>query len=391
MKKEESSVRKLSSKKGKATEKVSMLRSKLAEIQFSENEFDSLENEKISLENSVSSLKETVQTLKSQLNGRLAFSYSDPVRGFDRSKVKGLVARLISVKQSEYATALEVVAGGKLYNVIVDEAITAKALLDRGRLKRRVTIVPLDKISSRKVPDEKVKLASSIAAKLDTTSSTAIDLVGFDEEIRNAIEYVFGSSLIVDGMDAANKICDVTKTRTVTIEGDVYDPSGTISGGSNKTLCTLGKLTELLTATKELNDSEDRLKVVTTKLINMKQVSETFFQLKDALEIASTELHSIEKHLSQTSFGMLSGKYNAMIEEIAEAEQNMNSLEEEKEKNWALYNELKAKETDLTLEREKKLKGFDDILRKAKLDAVKAVKRFREVIKKFTMCAFYLT
>ena len=76
------------------------------------------------------------------------FQYRDPERGFDRSAVKGVVAKLVRVKDSADATALEVAAGGKLYQVIVDTEATAKALLSKGQLRNRVTIVPLNKASA---------------------------------------------------------------------------------------------------------------------------------------------------------------------------------------------------------------------------------------------------
>lgn len=53
----------------------------------------------------------------------LFVSYRDPERGWDRSKVKGLLANLISVRDVSYATALEVVAGGRLYNIVVDTEV----------------------------------------------------------------------------------------------------------------------------------------------------------------------------------------------------------------------------------------------------------------------------
>ena len=56
-----------------------------------------------------------VDKLSAQLAGRLSFEYNDPTPGFDRSKVKGLVAKLVTVKDAAHSTALEVVAGGKLY------------------------------------------------------------------------------------------------------------------------------------------------------------------------------------------------------------------------------------------------------------------------------------
>ena len=74
------------------------------------------------------------------------FQYRDPERGFDRNSVKGVVAKLVRVKDPADATALEVAAGGKLYQVVVDTEATAKALLSKGQLRNRVTIVPLNKV-----------------------------------------------------------------------------------------------------------------------------------------------------------------------------------------------------------------------------------------------------
>ena len=45
------------------------------------------------------------------------FQFQDPERGFDRARVKGVVARLVRVKDASATTALEVAAGGKLYQV----------------------------------------------------------------------------------------------------------------------------------------------------------------------------------------------------------------------------------------------------------------------------------
>lgn len=49
--------------------------------------------------------------------------FRDPERGWDRSKVKGLLANLITVSDISYSTALEVVAGGRLYNIVVDTEV----------------------------------------------------------------------------------------------------------------------------------------------------------------------------------------------------------------------------------------------------------------------------
>ncbi len=76
----------------------------------------------------------------------LDFRFQDPEPGFDRSAVKGVVAQLLRVKDPATATALEAVAGGKLHQVVVDTERTAKALLSRGQLVNRVTLIPLNKV-----------------------------------------------------------------------------------------------------------------------------------------------------------------------------------------------------------------------------------------------------
>ena len=86
----------------------------------------------------------------------LSFNYSDPAPNFDRRKVKGLVAELIDIPQGSKnsAVALEVCAGGRLYNVVVESEVIGTQLLQKGQLKKRVTIIPLNKISAFKVQAE---------------------------------------------------------------------------------------------------------------------------------------------------------------------------------------------------------------------------------------------
>jgi chromosome segregation ATPase len=57
-----------------------------------------------------------------------------------------VLARLVHVASPGNSLALEVVAGGKLYQVVVDDDTTAKALLNGGGLTRRVTIIPLNRV-----------------------------------------------------------------------------------------------------------------------------------------------------------------------------------------------------------------------------------------------------
>lgn len=69
-------------------------------------------------ESAIEGLKHIVETLSAQLEGRLAFEYKDPEKNFDHTRVKGLVAKLVTLKDPTTATAVEVVAGSKLYQVM---------------------------------------------------------------------------------------------------------------------------------------------------------------------------------------------------------------------------------------------------------------------------------
>ena len=92
----------------------------MAGAAFDPAEEQALATERAALEAKVAHLRQSSERLEAELAGRLAFEFRAPHKGFDTSKVKGLVAKLVSVKDPATATALEVVAGGKLRSVVVD-------------------------------------------------------------------------------------------------------------------------------------------------------------------------------------------------------------------------------------------------------------------------------
>lgn len=390
MKREEKAAEKLASSKAAAAEKLAAIEKKICGIDFSQTVYDELEKERGELEISIKNLKDTISSLSAQIQGRLAFDYTDPVRGFDRSRVKGVVAKLVNVPRKENATALEVVAGGKLFQVVVDEAITGKALLSRGKLQRRVTIIPLDKIQSKQITSSAINDAQKIGQQMTSTVYPAIELLTFNEEVRGAIEYVFGSSLVVEKPDAANKICDITHTRAVTLEGDVYDPSGTISGGSKDNFGnTLAHLSALATAQSELVEKEKHLQEVSSKVNSMRNNFRSFEKNCLDLEVAKAELESINKHISHTSYGMLLEKFNAMTTEIEEASAEAEAMSNEKETKWTLFNHLKEKETELTRQRESKLSGIDNQVTHAKKAVMEFSQKARDVCTCFSIIIIF--
>jgi len=147
---------KLQSEYNAAVQARDKLKVALEKLDFNEDKERELLTLKKTEENAIRELREKVDDMSSRISG-LQFVFSDPEKNFDRSKVKGLVADLINVKDPNAATALEVAAGARLFNVVVDNEQTAKLLLKNGQLKKRVTIIPLNKIVGKTVSPKAVK------------------------------------------------------------------------------------------------------------------------------------------------------------------------------------------------------------------------------------------
>ena len=63
--------------------------------------------------------------------------------------------------------------------------------------------------------------------------NTALSLVGYENQLELAMQYVFGSSFVCKDMDIAKRVTydkGVMK-KCVTLEGDSFDPAGTLTGG----------------------------------------------------------------------------------------------------------------------------------------------------------------
>ena len=281
---------------------VAKLEKQLAALGFDPNKEAEMRQQEATLEADVRSLQKEIDVLRRKVSN-IDFNYTDPSNNFDRSKVKGLVAQLFSLDKDKLqaGTALEICAGGRLYNVVVDTSDTGSQLLQNGNLKKRITIIPLNKISAFKASAEKIGAAQKLApGKVDL----ALSLIGYDEEVAKAMEYVFGSTLVCDGPEIAKKVTfdPAVRLKSVTLEGDVYDPSGTLSGGSSPNssgvLVTMQKLNTLL---KELQSKERTLADLRTVMAKEQKKLESGAQIKQELDLKTHEVSLTEERINSNS------------------------------------------------------------------------------------------
>ena len=159
--------------------------------------------------------------------------------------------------------------------------------LQKGKLKSRVTMIPLNKIDSRgTISDEKVRLAQKLVGK--ENACTALSLVGYDDELESAMAYVFGRSFVCTDAESANKVTSDRKirTKTVTLDGDEYSPSGTLSGGSKKKAAPiLERMQALRDAKKALAMHTEALQRVSKQLKEVQAKGDKYRNLLSQIEV----------------------------------------------------------------------------------------------------------
>uniref|UniRef100_A0AAY4CY47 Structural maintenance of chromosomes protein n=1 Tax=Denticeps clupeoides TaxID=299321 RepID=A0AAY4CY47_9TELE len=354
------------------------LESEVQKLNYEDGKEEELIGRKRQLSKEVIQLKETYESLMTRFPN-LRFDYRDPERGWDRNKVKGLVANLFTVTDVSNATALEVVAGGRLYNVVVDNEVTGKKLLEKGELKRRYTIIPLNKISARSLGDNVVRAAESLVGSDNV--HTALSLVGYESELQKAMEYIFGTTLVCDTLDNAKKVAFDKRvaTKTVTLGGDVFDPQGTLTGGARaQTASVLSKLAEIKDIQDILRSKEAELSSLERDLGSLKGTAEKYRQLKQQLDLKTEEAQILETKLQQSSFHKQQEELGMLHKTIEESEETLKKTKEVQKKAEEKYKVLENKMKNREAEREKELNAAQQNLNQAKSKADAFKKKLKE-------------
>ncbi|CAH9098018.1 unnamed protein product [Cuscuta europaea] len=291
----------------------------LESLGYNEQQMEALQKDRVVEVETIQRLKDEIRVLSPQL-GNVEFTYRDPVKNFDRSNVKGVVATLIKVKDTSTMTALEVSAGGKLFNIVVDTEHTGKQLLQNGGLRRRVTIIPLNKIESHPIPP-RVKSAATRLVGMGN-AEVALDLIEYDKEVKSAMEYVFGSTFVCKTANAAK---DVAFNRevgspSVTLEGDIFQPSGLLTGGSRK---GGGELLRMLHAMGEAESKlafhQKRLSEIDAQINGLRPLQKMFKELKAQFELKSYDLSLFQNRAEQNEHHKLGEIVKKIEQELEEA------------------------------------------------------------------------
>lgn len=210
---------------GELGNKVLELKKKEAGYEKQEAELRRIAEARADEFNRLSAEKRVSESLNSRnaaVNAILSMKESGDIRG-----IHGTISQLATVEKG-WETALSVAAGNKMSAVVVDDDAVAAQCISYLRENKlgRVTFLPLNKMLPGK-PRAKAIMA------VKSTRGYATDMIDFDPRYTNAFWYVFGDTMLVDGMDQARSI--MGGVRLVTRAGDLVEASGAMVGGTVNT------------------------------------------------------------------------------------------------------------------------------------------------------------
>ena len=262
----------------------------------------------------------------------------------------GVVADLIKTDK-KYETAIETALGGAIQNIVTKDEKTAKEMI--GFLKKnrygRATFLPLSAISA------KGGLPMAQLLKEEGVIQSADRLVHTEPEFAELMRSLLGRTLVVETIDhgIALQKKNHHSLRIVTLEGELLNPGGSMTGGAFK------NTSNLLGRRREIEELEKQVKKLSTDLDELKQGLETKRTLRNALrdEIADIaekvkdkqlDLNTAEMSIRQAEQRIreIQSGYSQLKGESSEIESQIREIDEFKLSIQKEMKELKSSEKD---------------------------------------------
>lgn len=217
------------------------------------------------------------------------------------ARILGVVAQLLKVEQ-KFETAIEMSLGNAMQNIVVRTEDDAKYLI--AYLKRmrfgRVTFLPISSVKPRSVDAQYKRFLGDSGI-----FGVASELVSCDKEYVKVVESLLGGTVIVDNMDTAVRLARQTgfSFRIVTLEGDIINPTGAITGGSKK-----ADVANLFGNQRQLEESRVQFEKCETELKSMNSERDSVVadqqEVSGKLKSGRETLHGYEIELASKTEGL---------------------------------------------------------------------------------------
>ena len=236
--------------------------------------------------------------------------------------VHGPVSRLIRT-EDEYTVAVEIALGAAMQQIVVGTEADGKAAISY--LKRtgggRATFLPMTAVQSRTLQENGLETCRGFVA-------VASQLVQTKPEYQGIVENLLGRTVIVRDIDAAIAMAGKYRSRfkIVTLDGQVMNPGGSMTGGSvNKEAGILSRANELEKLTAQEKQLSEKLSGMQEQLQEaQRQFDQVEFQLtaaRDQLRAAEDQVLRLQGQEKQHEILL-----QAVEEAAASAEKELEAL-----------------------------------------------------------------
>lgn len=212
--------------------------------------------------------------------------------------IEGAIAELIQVPK-QYETAIETALGGAMQHIVVQNEENARAAIQFLKQKSfgRATFLPLSIIKGKYLASSQLALLSGNSAYI----GTAADLIEFDQKYAEVVKSLLGNVVIASDLKGANEIAKMLqyRSRIVTLDGDVVNPGGSMTGGAvkQKSSSLLSRKGELEELTNKLADMEEKTNLLESKVKSLKAETQASEATLEELRKTGEELRFKQQSL----------------------------------------------------------------------------------------------
>jgi len=232
-----------------------------------------------------------------------------------KAGMDGVLANLISV-ESQYETAIEMCLGAALQNIVTENEETAKKLIEYLKTSNlgRASFLPISAVKGKKLDKFNEK-------GIDKVVGVASDLVKYNKKYEQIVLNLLGKTVIVEDMETAIKLARQNNYsfRIVTLQGDLVNPSGMMTGGS-----VMKKTVNILGRGREIENLQKQIKKIEKQIEELEEEKKIFAEsILDVIENAV----KLEKELQEIDI-----VYATEKQKMVSLEENISKLESRKEK-----------------------------------------------------------
>ena len=247
--------------------------------------------------------------------------------------IHGAVAELIHV-DGDYARAVETALGAAMQHVVTETDADARKAIAwlKQQHAGRATFLPKNVMKSRKIPANVLQTVANHPSFINT----ADELATFDPAFRTIAENLLGHVLVSKDLQGASQIAKACnyRYRVVTLDGDVVNTGGSLTGGSVKQQASLfSRKAELEGLTAQLFEMQSSIGKAEKVVAEWKEQVTEKSALLEQLRVQGEEVRAEEVELSarhrelEATTKRLSLRVTMFSDEQQDASGRKNSLE----------------------------------------------------------------